>query len=245
MRMHRDRTLPLPDAAPASVTARRARNSIPVRTSQLAAAVTVSLIVTGCATGGTGLFPMEAGPQNDLLPVEVTDPADDLLPVEVTDPADDLLPVHVTGAACVPGAWRLDNASWRDVVTKEAGNQPGKIMMPTGAMLIEYSTDGRYTLIYAPWDAEIRTDEGSILMHAEGTDKGKYTVTGSKISMQETSHGSSVQGTVKTPAGSFPLPEAAAPALDEQVPYSCKDDAMTMTTEGGDLHYTRESATER
>jgi hypothetical protein len=209
-----------------------------------AAALATLLALTGCATTGTDLLPVKAGQGDDeLMPVEVTDPADDLLPVEVKDPADDLLPVEVavSGAECVPGAWLLDNASWRDLIVQQAAGQGVTVQTPTGSVIVTFADGGRYSVDYRAWEIQMQTEDGSIVMKRAGKDAGQYSTTTSKVVMTESSAGSVAQGTVVTSSGTFSLPASSSQtAFVDTFSYTCTNDAMTATVPEGTLRLSRQ-----
>jgi hypothetical protein len=216
-----------------------------LRHTPLAAAIAaIMLVLTGCATTGTDLLPVNAGPgDDDLLPVTAGEGDDDLLPVEVKDPADDLLPIEVPrkGAECVPGQWVLDNASWQALVASQTAGQGATVQTPTGSVAISFAESGSYSVDYQDWEIHLQTDEGSIVMKRAGTDAGRYTVSTSSVVMTETSTGSVAQGTVQTSEGSFALPGVASKtAIAEQFGYTCEGDAMNATVPEGVLILHRE-----
>jgi hypothetical protein len=204
-----------------------------LRHTPLAAAITaIMLVLTGCATTGTDLLPVNAGPGDD-----------DLLPVTAGEGDDDLLPVEVPrkGAECVPGQWVLDNASWQALVASQTAGQGATVQTPTGSVAISFAESGSYSVDYQDWEIHLQTDEGSIVMKRAGTDAGRYTVSTSSVVMTETSTGSVAQGTVQTSEGSFALPGVASKtAIAEQFGYTCEGDAMNATVPEGVLILHRE-----
>lgn len=196
-----------------------------MRTRNLGAAVAVSLILAGCATGGTG-------PEDDLLPVEVTDPEDDLLPVESA---------HVSGTECLPGSWLLDNSTWRDLIVEQAAQEGVTVETPTGTVVLEFDAGDRYSIAYDSWEARMQTDEGAIVMNVDGTDAGQYSVTGSSMVLTQTTTGSVVQGIVETPSGSFQLPaDSAEETFIDTFSYTCEDDVMIATTPDASIRLDRQ-----
>lgn len=200
-----------------------------MRTRNLAAAVAVSLMLAGCATGGTG-------PEDDLLPVEVTDPADDLLPVESA---------HVSGTECLPGSWLLDNSTWRDLIVEQAAQEGVldgvTVETPTGTMVLEFDAGDRYSITYDSWEARMQTAEGAIVTKANGTDAGQFSVTGSSMVLTPTTTGSVVQAIVETPSGSVPLGAGSAgDTFIDAFSYSCEDDVLMATIPEGSIRLDRQ-----
>jgi hypothetical protein len=203
----------------------------------VAAAAVLLLLLSGCATGG-------ASPDDDLLPVEVGDPDDDLLPVEVDDPDDDLLPVvvGVGGRECLPGAWLLDNASWREVIATQAAAQGSTVETPTGSVVLTFAEGGGYTVDYASWEIRMSTADGTAIMRRAGRDAGSYTASSTDVMLSESESGSVAQGTVETSSGSFPLPPSSTQsAFVETFGYACENDDLTATIPEGRLRLTRVS----
>lgn len=189
------------------------------------------LLLAGCSTPG-----------DDLLPVRAGDPDDDLLPVEVGDPADDLLPVEVPveGEECLPGSWLLDNGTWRDLVAHQAASEGATVNTPTGAVLLTLEEGGGYSVAYTAWEIRIESSDGTVVMSRRGTDAGGFDATESRVVLHETSSGSSVDGVVETSSGSFALPTGSSQAeFAEQFGYTCENDALTATVDGGVLLLSR------
>lgn len=189
------------------------------------------LLLAGCAT-----------PPDDLLPVKAGDPADDLLPVEAGDPADDLLPVvvPVKGKECLPGSWLLDNGTWRDLVAHQASSEGATVRTPTGSVLLTLGEGGSYSVAYSAWEIRIETADGTAVMTRKGTDSGSYDATESRVTLHETSSGSSIDGVVETSSGSFPLPTGTSQAeFAEQFGFTCENDALTATVDEGVLLLSR------
>jgi len=222
MRLPLTRALPLADRTPAII--RRTRR-IHLRRSQFVAAVAMSSVLAGCATGGADLLPTEVNPEDDVRAAKSA---------------------RVSGIECVPGRWLIGNPSWRDLIVQQAVEEGVTVQTPTGTALIDFGADGRYSTTYTSWELWMETGDGAIVLHHNGTNEGQYSATASTIVMTESTHGSVSKGIVVTSAGSVPLPESSSQTtLMDQFSYTCEDDVLTAISPEGNIRMDRQPATGR
>lgn len=202
-------------------------------------------LLGGCATGSDGLLPVVAGgdPADDLLPV-TPGGDDDLLPVDPRGD-DDLLPVTVepepNTPECLRGVWLLDNASFRALLQPLAQSSGGTIRSVTGQVVFTFGAGDSFESLYDGWTIITDTPDGSATIERNGVDSGVVQYRSATFTLVEQQSGSSVEGFVTTPNGTFSLPNvgSSAEVITETAGYRCAGDAMTVSLSEGDLSFRR------
>lgn len=204
-----------------------------------------AVVLSGCATGDIDLLPVVAGgdPADDLLPVN-PGTGDDLLPVN-PGADDDLLPVVVEPEPdtpeCLRGVWLLDNASFRDLIQPETRSAGGTVRSVTGQVVQTFGEGDTFETLYDGWTIITETADGSATIERNGVDAGTVRHASGRFTLVEQQSGSSIEGFVETPGGSFPLPNVgtAAELFEETAGYRCSGDFMTMSIAQGELSFRR------